>query len=363
MRVAFVVPETTLHRETPSTVRLDRLARGLVDRGHDVTVLCRRWWDADDVEEFQMDGVVYRALGDGRRFSVDLALSLRRLSPDVVHAHGGEPGAAWAAGYGAKLARTPLVVEWYDADPRKGTGPRAVGRADRLIAPSRLVRTRLREAGADGDDVVVIPDPVEVDQVRATDPDEEYLDDVVYARTLDETANLESLLLGLAELREYDWTATVVGDGPARAEYERQTRDLRIDDRVRFVGEMDRTERIGVYRAARGFVHTARECVFATELLWALVCGCVGIVEYHPDSSAHELVEASHADSSVDELLDGGDRGFCTTTETEMVDVIRSLADCERLDFDDDFLEYDRSAVLERYLACYRDLVDDRSTP
>lgn len=350
MRVAFVAPETVHHRETPATERIDRVVRMLDDRGHDVVVLCARWWDAGDVDEFEKEGIRYRAIADrvdaGRKLAVTLPLALRRESPEVVHADGRAARAVRIAAHGAKLVRSPVVAEWYDTDPTTGKGPKAVSSAERLIAPSRLVRTRLREAGADADDVTVIPDPVDADLIRSVDPDRAYEDEIVYARRLDEGANLESLLLALAELREFDWSTTVVGDGPAREEYEQQARDLRIDDRVTFVGEADRERRIGIYRAARAFVQTARQCVFPTELAWAMACGCVGIVEYHVESSAHELVE-------------GRDRGFRTTTETEMVEAIREAGEYEHLDYDGEFEEYDEDPVRNRYLECYREVMDD----
>jgi glycosyltransferase involved in cell wall biosynthesis len=78
------------------------------------------------------------------------------------------------------------------------------------------------------------------------------------------------MLLGLAELRGKDWSATVIGDGPERAAYEEQAADLRIDDRIDFVGACDRNERIAYYRGAHVFVQTAFRAQFATELLWAL---------------------------------------------------------------------------------------------
>ena len=94
---------------------------------------------------------------------------------------------------------------------------------------------------------------------------------------------------------------------------------------MRFVGDLDRRERVGVYRAARAFVQTARRRVFAEELLWALVAGCVGIVEYHAGSSAHELVEHY--------LEPGGnrDRGFRTTSEQELAAAIREAASLETM--------------------------------
>ena len=91
------------------------------------------------------------------------------------------------------------------------------------------------------------------------------------------------------------------------------------------------------------FVQTARQCKFATELLWALACGCVGIVEYHADSSAHELVE-------------GRERGFRTTSEQELADAIREAGEMEPMTVDEDFSRFDRGAVLDKYLDLYREL-------
>jgi len=159
-------------------------------------------------------------------------------------------------------------------------------------------------------------------------------------RELDEHAGLETLLLALAELREVDWTCQVIGDGPERDRYERQAADLRIDDRVEFVGELPREERLSRYRAAQVFVQTARREPFATELLWALAAGCVGVVEYQAESSAHELIEQR-------------DRGLRTTNDRELTDAIVQAAEMEHRDVDHDFDDYDHGAVLERVLDIY----------
>jgi len=341
VHVALVAPETTHHREPPvhpGRERFTRVARLLVERGHRVTVLTTPWWEAD-LDTVEVDGVTYSVVATtpGRGYRMRLPLALRRAGADVVHVDAGFPGAVGPARYGARLARVPVVGEFYDLafDPGPVTG------VDRLVAPAETVRTRLREAGARADDVSVVPDPIDVETVEATPPDEEYADDIVFASRLDRDGNLENLLLALAELRDYDWSATVIGDGPLAAEYRQQARELRIDDRVRFVGDLDREARVGVYRAARAFVQTARRCVFATELLWALACGCVGVVEYHADSSAHELVERR-------------DRGVRTTADTELVDALSSLGEYERRDRDDAFEEFDRDAVARRVEECYR---------
>ncbi|WIV68695.1 glycosyltransferase [Natrialbaceae archaeon AArc-T1-2] len=345
MRVAFVSMETGSHRDTEANDRIQRLIALLAERGHDVHVCCVSFWDGESVR-LERDGVTYHGvaddLDDRRSFCLRLPFTLRSIGPDVIHATAEPPEQVLAANGGATLAGAPLFLEW-DGEGGVDDGRLyrlAAGRPNRIVAPSRLVRTWIRELGADGDLIDVVPTPIDTDLIRETEPTDRT--DVVYARRLDEDANLESLLLGLAELRDREWEATIIGDGPERPTYERLARDLRIDDRLTFVGEADREERIAIYRSAHVFAQTARRCVFPTELLWALAAGCVGIVEYHADSSAHELVE-------------GRDRGFRTTSEDELTDAILEAGALEYRDYEPAFESFDREAVLERYLRRYRD--------
>jgi glycosyltransferase involved in cell wall biosynthesis len=457
MRVAVVSPETIHHRDADDTRRLQRLIRGLTDRGHEVTVCCGRWWDgpegpdgetggeqasgagtaesaadaaesdlgsersdaaaaeaaspeepsasdgpsqpedlpsadpddlppagtpaagedderapdqagvarapgaafetADDAADrgggspastVTVEGVTYRAVvadpSDRRAFATRVPLSIRRAKPDVIHAVATPPSTVVAARVGATISRAPVLAEWYDptlSGEGSWTTTQALKRPGRIVTPSRLTRRQLVELGADDAKLQVIPNAIDLDQIENTEPAGDR--DVVYARRLDEDANLESLFLGLAELRDRGWSATIVGDGPARREYEQQASDLRIDDRVTFAGAADREERISIYRSAHAFVQTARRCVFATELCWALACGCVGIVEYHADSSAHELVE-------------GRDRGFRTTNPRETAQAILDAGGLERRTIDESFDTFDESRVLDQYESCYEDL-------
>ena len=346
MRVVFVSLETVHHRQTETTTRFQTVVELLRDAGHDVHVCCAHWWD-EQRDSVEVDDVTYHGVcvePEARRsFLLRLPFVVRSLGPDVIHVAAEPAKQVPAASWARTLSRTPLVVEWYGEDGVDGgrATRKAARRTDRIVTPSRLVQTWVRELGADGDDVDVVPNPVDLDLIRETTPGEQT--DVVYARRLDEGANLESLLLALAELRTRDWTATVIGDGPRRREYETLANHLRIDDRIEFVGEASRAERVAIYRAGHVFAQTAEFCVFPTELAWALAAGCIGVVEYHADSSGHELIE-------------GHDRGFRTTSEVELTNAIVSAGRLERRDLDDSFTVFDRSAVTERYLETYREL-------
>jgi glycosyltransferase involved in cell wall biosynthesis len=349
MRVALVAMETVHHRETDGNRRFQHLAEGLVDAGHEVTVFCSRWWDGQDTV-FHPEDVRYRAvtatLSPGS-FSLRLPLVLARYGPDVVHARPSPPQTVVAASVGGTLSRSPLVLEWFgDEGVEENTRMnRAVAREPQMvITPSEMVRTEVRELGSSDEHTKVVPESIDFSLVESVEPAEEV--DLVYAHTLDESANVESLFLGLAELRDRDWSATIIGDGPHRETYERQAADLRIDDRVTFVGACDRETRLCLYRGAHAFVQTAYREYFATELLWALACGCIGLVEYQARSSAHELIE-------------NYGRSFRVTNPQQLADAIVDAGDYEHRTVDESWSSYDREDVLNRYTETYDELVAD----
>jgi glycosyltransferase involved in cell wall biosynthesis len=342
MQVVVVASRTGRYVDRDGVARTERVARELAERGHEVTVYCTGWWDGYD-EYRERDGVRYRAVTVSpadASFVSRIAGLLAVDRPDVVHARPAPPAAVLAAGAGARLARAPLIVDWYGDDPTGRLVRRAARAGDRVVTPSRLVETWVRELGAGEERTRVIPEMLDTSLIRSTEPAGGA--DVVAGRHLDANANLESLFLALAELRDRDWTATVIGDGPEREAYEAQVADLRIDDRVTFVGDLSREERIARYRAAHVFVHTATWEPFATELLWAMACGCVGVVEYQEDSAAHELVERR-------------ERGSRATTPEEIEDAIVDAGDYPEWTVDDSYEAFDREAIAERWLDCYRE--------
>ena len=347
MRVAFVTETTAHHVAADDVARFHLLADVLAERGHDVHVCCAQWWDGRP-DTFEHENLTYHAVtGErGQRwFSAKVTPLLRSLQPDVVHASSRTPGHVYGARWGGLLAGAPVLVDWYDQhDTTSGLRGRAYRYAARrpstVVTPSRTVKTSVRECGADGNGVRVVPTGIDFEQIQRTVPGDD--GDIVFSRQLDEDANLESLFLALAEFREYDWNCTVIGEGPERGNYERQASDLRIADRVDFVGGQSVEERIQTLKNAHVYVHTAEHTSFALDLLRALACGCVGIVEYHAQSSAHELIETY-------------DRGFRATNDEEITECLVEAGNLERMAVDDSFANYDHEQFLDTYLDAYRD--------
>jgi glycosyltransferase involved in cell wall biosynthesis len=349
MRVALVTMETNRHVATTANRRFERLAYQLSQSGHEVTVFSTQWWEGDHAS-FEVNGIRYRRVTTDRSllsFWLRLPYMLAKHNPDLIHTQPAPPQQVLAASFAGTLTRAPVVAEWFgeaELDDNSRLTRWAATKPDFVITPSEMVRTRVRELGAGDDRTLLIPESIDFSMVEDADPEEEI--DVVYAHPLDESANIQSLLLGLAELRDRDWSATIIGDGPKRADYEQQAADLRIDDRINFAGACDRERRLSIYSGAHAFVQTAYREYFATELLWALASGCVGIVEYQAESSAHELIE-------------NYERSFRVTNPQQLADAIVDAGKFDRMTVDESWQGYDHDEVLQDYLDAYNRAVEE----
>jgi glycosyltransferase involved in cell wall biosynthesis len=342
MEVGIVARFTSSYVDRDGVVRTEAIARNLATVGHDVTVYCTGWWPEQD-ETREIDGVTYRAVTVSptqTSFPLRVAILLGVDRPDVVHVTPDSSATILSARFGAALAGAPLVVDWYGDEPLGAYKQRAARVPDRVVCPSELVRRDVRELGATEKETLVIPEAVDMDLIRSIEPADGA--DIIAARRLDSDANLESLLLSLAEYRKRGWQATVIGEGPERGTYEQQAADLRIANRVEFVGALTREERLARYRAAHVFIHTAEREQFATELCWALACGCVGIIEYQAASAAHELIEPHQ-------------RGVRATSPQEITDALETVSKFTRLDVDESMAAYDGEIVSQRWLSVYRE--------
>ncbi|MFC7204294.1 glycosyltransferase [Haloferax namakaokahaiae] len=348
MRVALVSMLTQNHEETGATVRTRRTAELLAERGHEVVVLCAQWWDGE-IHEFDHNEVTYRAVTttpSSGTFASKVPFALREVKPDVIQVVNCPPSHVTAVKTAARFLRVPVVVDWWSKDDRGSARAyrRAAKSPDAVLVPSEMIRTEVRELGTKSDDVHVVPEPIDVDLVREAAAEERA--DVVYARDLDEHANVESFLLALAELRDKNWRAVVIGDGPERQTAEQTARDLRIDDRVSFLGDLSAQEIVPILKGAKVFAQTATFEPFATNLLWALACGCISIVEYQARSSAHELVE-------------GRERGVLVTSPQELADEIVAASGYDHWTIDEDFSTYDYRNVIAEYEGIYTAEIDD----
>lgn len=198
---------------------------------------------------------------------------------------------------------------------------RAVRRAGRFHADSRIVRDNLaRWRGVDPDEVVVLPPGINLDEFTPGDQQEARrrlgLPDrpqVLFCGHDFERKGLDRLIQAVA-LLELRPALVVVGGGDRRL-YERLAREAEVD--VTFVGAQTGTA--DFYRAADAFVLPTREEMWGSTVIEAMACSCPAVV----------TANAGVADAVVD-----GESGFVVSEGCppgEVAGVIGRLLGSSRL--------------------------------
>jgi glycosyltransferase involved in cell wall biosynthesis len=271
MRIVFLTGIWPPDVGGPATHGPD-FAAFLRDRGHDVRVVTM-----GDQEPTQRP-VPVESIARGRPFVVrypQVAAAGFRLArrADVVYAT-----ATYAAAAAASVAaRRPLVaklvsdpayerarryglftgpLEAFQADasprvlPLKRLRTASLRRARRLVVPSRYLADIAAEWGLDRSRIEVLTNPApppSVVEPMALEPGT-----FVFVGRLTEQKALPVALAALAEVEGA--RLILIGDGPERASLERLVLELRLGDRVRFLGSLPREDALRYLAGARAAV-------------------------------------------------------------------------------------------------------------
>jgi glycosyltransferase involved in cell wall biosynthesis len=249
MRVLLATPGTDVGGAERVVLAL---AQALPRRGHEVVL----WGPAGTLEP-ELDGVPLdrHVLPNRERSPVgvvagvaNLAATVRRTRPDVVHAHNPRvTGMAVAAVRIARGPRRPPLLATFQGSLRTEYRAAAVlfRGADAVTCVSEDLATGLRAAGLPAAGVHVVPNsvvvpPAEPAAVAALDA-EFGLDGAPVVAILGRLAtqkNHARFLAAVARVapQRRDLRFLVVGDGPLRAELTQQAHALGLDDRLTFAG-------------------------------------------------------------------------------------------------------------------------------
>jgi len=256
------------------------LATELARRGHRSIVAARAGEPlAIRSTEAGLDVVPCSPLGElDPRAALQLHAAIRRERIDVVHAH-----TAHAVAIGALATigtRTPMVVaRRVDFPLRANAGTRwKYGRAAAIVAVSDAVRRVLVDGGINPSLVTVVPDGVDVHRavVPASDDTLASLGVQRGAPLVVQVAQLVghkdpiNFVRAVAHARRIVPTlqALLVGDGPLRAEVEREIHTLMLDGAIHLAGY--RTDADALLAAADVVALSSREEGMGSVLLDAL---------------------------------------------------------------------------------------------
>jgi glycosyltransferase involved in cell wall biosynthesis len=341
VNIAYLTPVVYPFVKGGVEKRIYEVGKRLTDRGHDITIYSRHWWDGP--ETMTHEEMVLRAIGpageiyaDGDRRSIPSALGLAARSLPAVLRNDHDLFVTPVAPYfhvstaklGTLLDRTPLVVTWHEVWSDywldyMGQFGRVGDLVERVTAkvpchpvtPSEMTAERLARIGPSPEEIDVIPNGIDTESIQNVPTATEGYD-VLYAGRLVEDKNVDMLLNALNRA-DSDATLGIIGDGPMRESLEAHASTLDCADRVTFLGFLEEYEDVLSHmRAAPLFVSPSFREGFGITLIEAMASDCTVITVDHPFSAGSEVV---------------GDAGFVTEpTVEEISDALERALNGER---------------------------------
>jgi glycosyltransferase involved in cell wall biosynthesis len=378
MRICLYT-ETALPKMGGQEMVVDALAKQYLALGHDSIVLAphpRLPLRANDAQ------LPYPVVRHPRFYSTRFFVSwyrwfLNRLYAkqpfDVLHCHGLYP-----PGYLAALSRhrldIPVVITSHGGDVHvdnvrlakpvlKDRHIQGLAAADALVAISRFTHDGFRRLCPQARRIVEIPNGVDLEpfqqKVRRPadlDPAIQPGEYAVFIGRLKHRKGVDVLLQALALLPPREAVELVIiGDGEERSDLEALTRQLGLDQRVRFVGKQVSASKIYLLQNAL--------CGVVPSRIWEAF-GLVVLEDY-----AAGIPVIASATPGLADLIQPGETGFTVPPESP-----QALADALRTLFNDKaaaprmgdnarplVLQYSWRTIAQRHLELYRELCESRS--
>jgi len=354
--------------------RLHEIGTRLVERGHDVTVYGRHYWDGP--AETTHEGMTLRAVAPaaelytGERRSIPEAIDFAARMPGPLRRHRSEhdlidvsvfPYFPVLAGRLATLgSEVPLVTTWHEvwrsyweeyldrlAPLGKAVERAAATVAQRPVAVSGVTADRLASIGPARESIAVVPNGVDVDRIESVAPASDGYD-VLFAGRLAEHKNVDLLLEAFDEVaRGRELTLGVIGDGPEAERLRTQARRLDGSEAVTFLGFLEEYRDVLAHmRAADVFVSPSTREGFGITFVEAMAADCVTVGVDHPESAAGEVIDGGGflAEPTTESLASTLERALEEERPSESP---RSVA-----------RRYDWEAITTRAERVYRDVVD-----
>jgi glycosyltransferase involved in cell wall biosynthesis len=178
---------------------------------------------------------------------------------------------------------------------------------DQILAVSTGTAERLRSYVGESVPIRVIGNAVDLDLIRGVEPSEaDEAADLLFVGRLLQHKGVDLLIDALAMLEtDRHLRVLIVGDGPEKANLEKQVAQAGLADAVTFRSDVaDQTEVFALMKAAQVFVFPSLREGFGIAPLEALACGTRVITTSHPDNQSRHLVARS-------------DRGYVTEPTVE----------------------------------------------
>ena len=215
-----------------------QLCHEQVKHGHEITLAT----NGGKLEKFLPEKVKVLHLPVHRKnlfTGIYSAIKLSKIKNwDIINAHSRVP--AWIAWRVSKNTKIKWIMTAH-APYSKNLGIKPFIHADGVICVSDAVRKEMRNYFPEN--TITIPNGYRKPECKWQGKYFPENKKFLYVGYLARRKGLDTALKALGELKNYEWTLDIVGDGSQREELESLVKNLEIDDRVKFYGFRDDTDR------------------------------------------------------------------------------------------------------------------------
>jgi glycosyltransferase involved in cell wall biosynthesis len=279
------------------SIHTQRWARHFSNRGHQVTVVSFQPGSIDNIPVIQ---ILRRTVW--RRFDIILGISrvrqiVREINPDILHAqyvtsYGFAGALTWKHPYVATAWGTDVLIEPERSWMYRQIVRFALRRADLItsMAP-HMTELLIRRGYANPEKIITLPFGVDTDLFNPAKRTRFHGKEsclVVSTRSLDKGLDVDVFIRAIPMvIRSYPDTHFVItSDGSLRESFERLAKDLKIANRVDFVGEISHQEMPALLGKADIFVSTSPSDGNNVSLNEAMACGAFPIATDIPANRA-----------------------------------------------------------------------------
>ena len=321
MKIAFVYDAVYPWIKGGAEKRIYEIGKRLADKGHEVHWYGIGWWfEGNNGRTINHDGIILHGVCepmqlyvDGKRSIKEAIFFAEKLLPklvkerfDVIDCQEFPYFPCFTAKVHSLLRRTPIIITWYEIWRdywfeylgKKGIFGYLIEKItlklpDLIIANSEKIKDDLTSVGVDTNKIKVSPNGIDYQRISEISPKNEELD-ILYAGRLIEHKNVDVLIKAINIVKKEipDIKCGVIGDGPERERLERLSKDLGLENNVKFFGFLERSEDVLAYmKSSKVFVLPSTREGSPVTAVEANACGLPIITVDHPNNGTVSLIE------------------------------------------------------------------------
>lgn len=301
MKIAFVYDCIYPFVKGGAEKRIFEIGRRLSIKGHQIHLFGIKWWGNEEI--LLKDGMVIHGVckprslytKQGRRsiseaiiFTLSIFNPLQKEDFDIIDVSNFPYFPTFISKFVCNIRTSTHVITWhevwndywYEYMGRMGICGKIIEYitsklAMYHVAVSPFTKDRLISLGVNNNKISIIPNGIDIEQIRQVQPAENGCD-VLFAGRLIKDKNVDILIKSLALLKEqkFEITCKIIGDGPEKNKLINMTKYLNLQSNIKFLGFLSSYEdMISIMKSSKVFVLPSTREGFGIVVIEANACG------------------------------------------------------------------------------------------